>query len=127
MPMSPSAPSEATEALHRKVSEATQVLRRAESLVEGDRRDDYGPAEKSFESLAVIWSTLLGLDKPLSGTQVALCLAALKLWRCSTQPLSMDSWCDLAGYAGLGWLCAVSDARVPTRLTSRQAMGDPNA
>ena len=93
------------------VPEAAQVLRRAESLVCGERRQDYGPAEDSFRSLGELWATLLHLDRELTGSEVALCLAALKLWRCSTSPGSMDSWTDLAGYAGLGWQCAVAEAK----------------
>jgi hypothetical protein len=92
-----------------RTPESAQVLRRAESLVTGERRQDYGEAARSFASLATMWSTLLGLDDaPLTPQQVALCLAALKLWRCSTSPGSMDSWVDLAGYAALGWEVAVA-------------------
>jgi hypothetical protein len=98
-----------------RIPESAQVLRRAEALVTGDRRVDYGPATESFEALAVIWSALLGLDTVrLSPHQVALCLAALKLWRCSTSPGSMDSWTDLAGYSALGWECSVAEAKKAT-------------
>lgn len=96
-----------TETATAKVTESAQVLRRAEELVTGPRRQDYGEAAKSFEALAVIWSTLCGT--PLTPPQVALCLAALKLWRCSTSPGSMDSWTDLAGYAALGWEVTVAE------------------
>lgn len=92
-----------------KVPESAQVLRRAEALVCGERRQDYGEVSHSFEALAVVWSVLLG-GKPgaISAHQVALCLAALKLWRCSTSPGSMDSWTDLCGYAALGWEVVVA-------------------
>jgi hypothetical protein len=92
------------------VPEAALVLRRAEELVAGARRDDYGPAEESFAALGELWGVLLHVE-PLTGTQVAICLAALKLWRCTTSPGQFDSWVDLAGYAALGWQCAVSAAR----------------
>jgi hypothetical protein len=96
-----------------RVPEAAQVLRRAESLVCGDRRTDYGSATTSFASLATIFTTLLGdaLTRPLDAHEVAILLAALKLWRCTTAPLHMDSWTDLAGYAGLGWEVAVDGSR----------------
>lgn len=95
-----------------RVPESAQVLRRAETLVTGDRRQDYGEASRSFEALAQIWSTLLGREPHITPCEVALCLAALKLWRCSTSPGSMDSWTDLAGYAALGWEVSVHDGRV---------------
>lgn len=98
-----------SEPVEPKVPECAQVLRRAESLVTGDRRQDYGEAARSFEALAIVWSTLCGV--PLTPVQVALCLAALKLWRCSTSPGSMDSYVDLAGYAALGWEVAVAEGR----------------
>lgn len=92
-----------------KVSESAQVLRRAESLITGERRQDYGDPSHSFEALARIWSLLLGgHGDAITPHQVALCLAALKLWRCSTSPGSMDSWTDLAGYAALGWEVSVA-------------------
>jgi hypothetical protein len=92
-----------------RVTEAQQVLRRAESLVTGDRRQDYGEATASFESLALMWGVIC--RSAFSAHEVALCLAALKLWRCSTSPSSMDSWTDLAGYAALGWEVSVAEAK----------------
>lgn len=109
MSLSPNAPQETIEALNSKIPESARVLRRAEELVTGDRRQDYGEATASFEALALIWGTLTGTA--FSAAQVALCLAALKLWRCSTSPGSMDSWTDLAGYAALGWEVAVAEAK----------------
>lgn len=95
-----------SEPIPPKVPESAQVLRRAEWLVTGDRRADYGEATRSFEALAGIWSQLT--DHPITPVQVALCLAALKMWRCSTSPGSMDSWTDLAWYAALGWEVSVA-------------------
>lgn len=95
----------------KAIPEAAFVLRRAEELVAGDRRADYGPAEESFTALGELWGVLLHLERPLTGPQVAVCLAALKLWRCTISPGQCDSWVDLAGYAALGWQCAVSEAR----------------
>lgn len=89
-------------------SEAVATLERAAGLVGGDRRGDYGPAGKSFEAIGVLWSVIL--DRPVQAHEVALCLAALKLWRARVSPGQWDSWVDLAGYAGLGWECAVAEA-----------------
>lgn len=93
-------------------NEAAFVLRRATELVGGERRTDYGPAEESFARIAALWTVLLHLDVPLDGAQVAICLAALKLWRCTTAPGQCDSWVDLAGYAGLGWQCVVGQEKL---------------
>jgi hypothetical protein len=91
------------------VPESAQVLRRAESLIRGDRRNDYGPAAESFANVAALWSVIL--HRPVASHEVALCLAALKLWRCVTSPGSMDSWTDLCGYGALGWECMVAEAK----------------
>lgn len=88
-----------------KVPERAQVLRRAESLVCGDRREEWVPVIASFDALASLWSTLTGMD--FTAIDVALCMKALKMWRCSTSPGSMDSWTDVAGYAALGWEVAI--------------------
>lgn len=87
--------------------ESTLTLERAAELLGGVKRDDYGPAAKSFESVAALWTVILG--RPVAAHEVALCLAALKLWRARVSPGQWDSWVDLAGYAALGWECAVDE------------------
>lgn len=94
-------------------SEAAQALRRAEELVTGDRRTDYGPAAESFAWLADAFSLTLRdkLTAPIEPYEVALMMTDLKKRRCLTSPGRMDSWVDGAGYFGLGWECVVAKAR----------------
>ena len=94
-------------------SEASLALRRAEALVTGDRRSDYGPAAESFAWLAKAWSLTLEakLTAPIEPHEVALLMTDLKKRRCLSSPGSMDSWVDGAGYFGLGWECVVDTVR----------------
>lgn len=96
-------------------SEAAQALRRAEELVSGDRRTDYGPASESFAWLAEAFSLTLRskLTAPIEPHEVALMMTDLKKRRCLTSPGSMDSWVDLAGYAALGWEIVVAKTCSP--------------
>ncbi|AKJ72219.1 hypothetical protein TPA4_54 [Tsukamurella phage TPA4] len=78
----------------------SRVLDRARSIINGDRRAEYGPAKESFERIAQLWTTTLGYE--ITAAQVALCLAQLKISRLIQTPDHADSWVDLAGYAALG-------------------------
>lgn len=77
-----------------------EVLKTAGKLIGGDRQESYGDATESFERLAVLWGALLG--HPVTASQVAQCLVALKLSRLANSPSHQDSWVDIAGYAALG-------------------------
>ena len=74
------------------------VLKTADSLIHGDRRQAYGPVEKSFDDLAAVWSILIGSQ--VTSTQAGLCLLALKLLR-ESYAHQFDNLVDLAGYAAL--------------------------
>jgi hypothetical protein len=76
------------------------TLEKALDIIQGDRHNEYGPAQDHFREAAVVWS--LVLKKEVTAAQVILCLAALKLIRLSTKNNHKDSWVDLAGYAALG-------------------------
>lgn len=74
------------------------ILAEAERLINGVKRDDYGPVEESFERIAQGWSLIIGA--PVTPEQVALCMVWLKVMRyCQSQ--TRDSAVDMAGYAGL--------------------------
>lgn len=74
------------------------VLKEAERLINGPRRADYGDAKESFDKIAAGWSVIIGV--PVSGKQVALAMAWLKLCRALSSQ-DRDSLTDLAGYTGL--------------------------
>lgn len=66
----------------------------------GQRRQDYGGVEESFERIAKLWSVVIGTD--VTAEQVALCMVQLKLARLFVTPNHTDSWVDIIGYAALG-------------------------
>ena len=74
------------------------VNQEAERIINGPRRDAYGPVEKSFENIATGWSLIIG--QPVTSKQVALCMIWLKVQR-HTQGKGRDDLVDICGYAGL--------------------------
>lgn len=65
------------------------------TLVDGDRHDDYGDPEQTIPRVAAAWSAILDVD--VTGHQVALCMAALKLVRESHRHKA-DNLDDAHGY-----------------------------
>ena len=64
-----------------------------------ERRDDYGDPAEQFRAIADRWSITLGT--PITPSQVALCMIALKLARLAYDPGHIDSMVDVIGYAAL--------------------------
>jgi hypothetical protein len=86
----------------------TRVLRTAESLVNGDRNNQYGDPIQDFQRTADFWTIYLaekGLDAPLLPHDVAAMMSLLKLSRIGWSPDKEDHWIDLAGYAACGADC----------------------
>lgn len=75
------------------------VLAEAERLINGPKRDAYGPVKESFDVIAMGWEVIIGA--PVSAMQVTLCMAWLKICR-EVNKHQRDNLVDLAGYAGLG-------------------------
>lgn len=76
----------------------TEILTKANELVNGDRQAHYGTPQENFKRIAVGWSVLLEAD--VSPEQVALCMAWLKLARLVNGPHD-DSYIDGAAYMAL--------------------------
>lgn len=74
------------------------ILQKAHSLIYGDRQSDYGSALKNFQDIADQWSVTFGI--PVTPDQVAICMIQVKLARLMKSPDHLDSWVDVAGYAG---------------------------
>lgn len=84
----------------------SEILAAAEKCVNGNRQQDYGTPERSFDTIAALWNAYL------SGTgfsilaikpdDVAAMLALLKIARIATGHGKDDNWVDLAGYAACG-------------------------
>ena len=77
-----------------------EILRKAESLVNGPRAKQYGDAHENHARIAQMWSVLL--DKPVTIQQVYQCMVAVKLARLVVTPDHVDSWIDICGYGALG-------------------------
>lgn len=78
------------------------ILQEAERIINGPRRDDYGPVEESFEDIAKRWTQELGskLASPLTSYDVVHLMVQLKLSR-AKNGYHRDSYVDICGYAGL--------------------------
>ena len=74
------------------------VAQEAERLINGEKRDDYGGALKSFSRIAELWSPIL--DVTVTPEQVAFCMVQLKIarWLNGQQ---RDSLVDAIGYVAL--------------------------
>ncbi len=81
---------------------ADVVLAAASQIIK-KRGKDYGSAYENHERIAVIWTAILGYE--VTASQVALCMAGVKMARLVQSPDNEDSWIDLAGYAALGSEC----------------------
>lgn len=96
-----------------------EILDEAKRLTTGDRQADYGDASESFAKVGIVWEQIIGV--PVSATQVALMMSALKIIRATESPAKADNWVDLAGYAALGGEIAGS-SDVPFKEKVKEAL-----
>lgn len=89
------------------------ILEAAERCVCGDRDQQYGSPEASFEAIADLWGSYLwnkhdlgqqrGVGKNfISPEDVAAMMVLFKMARVATGSYKADSWIDAAGYAACG-------------------------
>ena len=81
----------------------SELLREAETLVNGDRNNAYGPPDQDFQRTADLWTIYLNGRRIIEAHDVAIMMALLKISRLSWEPTKRDSWVDLAGYAACGY------------------------
>lgn len=79
-----------------------KILDEAKQCVCGNREQDYGTPEDSFQMIGDLWSIYLGCNVKIDAYDVASMMALLKIARLANNPEHMDSWVDLAGYAACG-------------------------
>lgn len=95
-----------------------EILTVAKQCVCGDRDQDYGSPERSFEMIAKLWTPYLeakclqittgNADYPshpvldIGPEDVAAMMCLFKLARIATGHGKADNWIDLAGYAACG-------------------------
>lgn len=78
----------------------TELLETARKTVCGEREQDYGSPENSFQRIAEFWGTYL--NQQITPVDVAAMMALLKLARVAEGHGKADNWVDLAGYAACG-------------------------
>ncbi len=85
------------------INRRSELLREAETLVNGDRNNSYGPPDQDFQRTADLWTIYLNGRRIIEAHDVAIMMALLKISRLSWEPTKRDSWVDLAGYAACGY------------------------
>lgn len=73
-----------------------EILEAARKCVCGDREEDYGTPERSFERIARLWSVYLGID--ISAKDATVMMVLFKVARLKHSD-KLDTYIDLAGYA----------------------------
>lgn len=74
------------------------ILLDALRTINGERQNDYGDPEDSFNVIARLWSVYL--DTEIMPANVAHMMILLKIARGMRK---RDNWIDIAGYAALGY------------------------
>jgi Domain of unknown function (DUF6378) len=77
---------------------ARQLLEHTADVVD-QRRKAYGPPDRIMAAIAARWSLTLG--RPVTATQVTLCMIDLKLARLVHDSSYRDGVVDVIGYAAL--------------------------
>ena len=75
-----------------------KILLDAHDLINAERENDYGSPAESFARIAALWSSYL--KHPITGKDVAICMALLKFSR-ESYCHKLDNLLDAAGYIGL--------------------------
>ena len=79
--------------------EAHKLFQEAEKLLNKDRHEIYGDPVDNYERIALMWSALTGAV--LDGKDVALMMAALKLYRAQRNSDHKDSFVDALAYVAI--------------------------
>ena len=86
-----------------------EILAAAKQCVCGDRDQDYGRPETSFNTIAALWEPYIrekcvGTDGDvcITGADVGAMMRLFKVARIATGHGKADNWIDLAGYAACG-------------------------
>lgn len=82
------------------------ILRQAETIINGERQEQYGSVEDSFQTIADLWSSYLCNSKQksidITDVDVANMMILLKIARNTNGVHKDDNWIDICGYAALG-------------------------
>lgn len=90
-----------SETANALIAPREEVLKKAASLISGDRNVDYDEPSRNFEIIADLWQTYLGV--PITRYDVAVLNILQKVSRIMSSPSKEDHWVDIAGYAACGY------------------------
>jgi Domain of unknown function (DUF6378) len=76
-----------------------EILNEAIRLTSTDRQKNYGKPLVNHQRIATIWSVILGAE--ITPSQVALCMAGVKIARLVETPNHEDSFIDAAAYIAI--------------------------
>lgn len=83
----------------------SEILTSAETIVNGEREQQYGSPEDNFKTIAELWTAYLNADEKfitLSSKDVAAMMILLKVARIGSGQYKDDNWIDICGYAACG-------------------------
>jgi len=86
----------------------TEILDTAAAIITHDREQEYGAPDKSFSTIAMLWTSYLGTQ--INPHDVAMMMMLLKVSRAKNGVPKEDTYIDLAGYAALAGEIATLDA-----------------
>ena len=92
-------------ALNTDRAQLMTLAEEASSIVNGDRRTDYGKPERNFERIAHLWTGYArakGWNIEITASDVSPLMRLLKEARIIENPTHRDSHVDLIGYAQTG-------------------------
>lgn len=82
-----------------------EILKTAINIITKDRQDQYGNAEDSFSKIADYWTVFLkgSLNDgcAITADDVAMMMILLKIARSDSNPMHLDNYVDICGYAAL--------------------------
>lgn len=93
-----------------QASQRGKILATANSLINGDRNSAYGAPYDDFSRTAAMWNGYGATGpggRPFRAHDVGILLILMKTSRLAHMPGHMDSYTDIAGYAGCSGECAV--------------------
>ena len=87
------------------------LLRKADTVINGARQSQYGNPIDNHRRIAAIWEVITGRE--YTPQEVAAMMIGVKLARLANKMGHEDTWMDIAGYAALGW--EMSDDKTSVR------------
>lgn len=88
------------------------IFKEAEKLLSQDRQDIYGDASANFARIGLMWTAITGTL--ITAKNVALMMAALKIYRASVNSDHKDSFVDAAAYIAIAAQASSSSSSSPS-------------